>query len=292
MVFIVLGFIIYVFFFIFFPGIGAVLLRKRWARFRKLIHGYSKVPILEYDNLNLGRKFSFTGKLESFKSDDIVWLRSDTLSLCINLKNQDVYSLSGRKKNLIKSRWDSVSSLVEGTPFSVFGYLTYIKGVPYLTGAKNEDLIVVISEGERSIFEMLLEKGRDKNEVWNSYTPYSYITGVLSLIILAYFSYRTISNKTGAFFLLLAAGTPFYFVIPPGLFLYLKYRKLWDRSIRWAILRDLKLLKGDYYSSDIMRIKSKNRERLSLLFYLCGYLLNIFIAGIILFNIFQIIIYN
>lgn len=292
MFFMLFGALIYIIFFIFLPGVGAVTLRRRWYNFRELVYRYSSVPALEYYNLQPGELFSFNGKLESFKDDDVVWLKGETLSICIDLNKQDIYTLSKRKDQLYKSQWDSVSSLVEGTRFYVFGHLEYNRGVPYLVGSGNEDLLVVITDGNESIFEMLLKNGRDKNEMWNSYTPYTYITGVLILIILSYFSYRTSFNKTSSFFLLLAAGTPFYFIIPPGLFFYLYYRRLWDISVRWSILRDLKRLKGDYYSSNIMKSKSKSRERQSLLFYLLGYLLNMSIASLILYRMFQLIIFS
>lgn len=292
MIFIIIGSLVYISFFIVLPGFGAISLRNKWKNFRELVYSYSSIPSLEYDNLEKGELFSFKGKLESFKNDDIVWLKGETLSICINLNKQDIYTLSRRKDEVIKARWDNITSLVEGTMFFVFGHLEYVGGIPYLIGTENEDLLVIIGCEEDKIFESLIKNGRNKNEMWNSSTPYSYITGVLILIILSYFSYTTSSNKTGSFFLLLAAGTPFYFILPPGLFFYLEYRKYWEKSVRWSVLKDLKRLMGDFYSSDIMRRKSKSRERLSLLYYLLGYLTNLLIAGIILYKLFLIIIYN
>ncbi len=292
MIFAILGIIVYVVFFIFIPGFGAISLRRRWMKFRTLIHGYSTVPTLEYDNLIPGEPFSFKGRLESFKDDDIVWLKGESLSICINLNKQDIYTLSKSKDELRKSSWSDISSLMEGTQFFVFGSLMHLKGVPYLVGSEEESLLVVVSDSEENIFEMLLKKGRDKNEMWNSYSPYSYITGVFILIMFSFFSYKTSYIKFTSFFLLLAAGTPFYFILPPGLLLYLRYRRLWDLSVRWSVLSDLKKLRGDFYSSDIYRLNSKRCERKSLVLYLTGYILNIIIAGIILFKVFQLIIFN
>lgn len=292
MLFILLGGFIYISFFIFLPGVGAFSLRRKWDRFRELVFCYSSVPLLEYYNLKPGSTYSFKGKLESFKDDDIVWLKGETLSICIDLNKQDIYTLSGRTDELNKSHWSNISSIVEGTSFFVFGHLEYNLGIPFLVGSEEEALLVVICEDDNDIFKTLLRNGRNKNEMWNSYTPYSYITGVLILIIFSYFSFTTNSNKTPAFFLLLAAGTPFYFIIPPGLIFYLKYRSIWDQSIRWSILKDLKRLNGDFYSADLMKINSKSRERLSLLLYVLGYILNVSIAGIIIFKLFEYIIYN
>ncbi|MGL1892347.1 MAG: hypothetical protein OCD02_12015 [Spirochaetaceae bacterium] len=292
MTFIALGLFTYMAFFILIPGIGAVTLRRKWAKFRESVYISSEAPKLEYNNLVIGELFTFYGSLESFKSDDILWLKSENLSICIDLSDQEVYTIPNGKTEIDKSSWSSVSSIIEGTQFYVSGYLAYNKGVPYLVGDENSKLLVVICDNEEKILEKLLERGRNKNEMWNSYSPYSYITGIFVLIILSYFSYRTNSDKLESYFLLLAAGTPFYFILPPGLFFYLNYRRLWDLSVRWSILRDLKRLKDPNIISNNFKKISKSRERLSLLNYLLGYLLNIIIAGIILYKMFEYIIAN
>lgn len=292
MVYLLWGVFIYVMFFIVLPGIGAVSLRRRWDRFRKSLFRYSQVPVLGYNNLEPMKKFSFKGELESFRNDNVVWLRGETISLCIDLNKQNVYTLSKNSDKLIRTRWSNVSSLVEGTMFYVFGTLVYDSGIPYLVGNSSEELIVVVCDEDSNIYEDLFRKARDKNEIWNSFSPYLYITGVFILIILSYISYTSYSNKTWSYYLLLGAGTPFYFFIPPGLIFYLQYRKTWDKAIRYLILKDLKLLRGDFYGSEMMAKRSKSREIHSLLLYLLGYLVNTSIAGIILFRVYQLIIYS
>ncbi|QEN05019.1 hypothetical protein EW093_09955 [Thiospirochaeta perfilievii] len=292
MILVILGLVVYLLFFILIPGFGAISLRRRWSTFRNLLFKYSMVPALEYNNLVEGSSFSFCGLLESFKSDDIVWLKGESLSICINLKKLNIYTLSKNNDEVYKSQWRDISSLVEGTEFFVFGNLKYDGGVPYLVGSELEDLLVVVREGQGKIFDQLLAKGRDKNEMWNSYTPYAYITGVLILIILSYFSYKTSFNKINSFYLLLMAGTPFYFILPPGLFFYIKYRKSWDIALRYSVLSDLDRLKGRVERSSLFKKKSKVVEKLSLLLYVLGYLCNLIIAGIILFKLFQLIIFN
>ncbi len=288
----VLGTLAYIIFFIIIPGIGAVHLRRRWAAFRDLISVYTKLPVLEYHNIKLGEQYSFKGRLESIKADNILWLKGESLSININLKDQDIYTVSHTNESIYKTNWTDISSIIEGTQFIVFGFLTYKNGNPFLTGNEVEPLLVILSENEEVNFETLLVNGRDKNELWNSYSPYSYITGVLLLIIFSYFSYKTSFDKLISFYLLLIAGTPFYFIIPPGLIFYLKYRKLWDKSVRWSILSDLKKFRDDYYCADKYRKISKSRERVSLLYYLLGYICNISIAGVILYTAFQVILFH
>lgn len=292
MVYLFWGILVYMLFFILLPGVGAVSLRRRWTKFRKTLFSYSKEPMLEYFNLESTKKFCFKGELESFRDDNVVWLRGETLSVCIDLDKQYIYSLTKNSETLTRNRWSNISSLVEGTMFYVFGTLIYDKGVPYLVGSSSEDLIVVICDEDKNIYESLIRKGRDKNEIWNNFSPYLYITGVFLLIILSYISYTRYSNKTWSFYLLVAAGTPFYFIIPPGLMFYLQYRKMWDKALRFLILKDLKLLRGDYFTSEKMGLRSKSREVLSLLLYVAGYLVNTTIAGLILFKVYQMIIYS
>lgn len=292
MVYLFWGILVYLLFFILLPGIGAVSLRRRWTKFRKTLFSYSREPMLEYYNLESAKKFCFKGELESFRDDNVVWLRGETLSVCIDLDKQYIYSLTKNSESLKRNRWSNISSLVEGTMFYVFGTLIYDRGVPYLVGNNSEDLIVVICDDDKNIYEDLLRKARDKNEIWNSFSPYLYITGVFLLIILSYISYTSYSNKTWSFYLLVAAGTPFYFIIPPGLIFYLQYRKMWDKALRFLILKDLKLLRGDYFTSEKMGLRSKYKEITSLLFYVFGYLVNTTIAGLILFKVYQLIIYS
>lgn len=290
MIFILIGVLTYISFFVILPGIGAVATRRRWERIRNIIYKYSGSPYLTYKNLEKGKVFSFEGKLESFKSDDVVWLEGTSISLCLNLKGRDVFTISTDKTNLQMTSWKSFSSMMEGTKFFVIGTLVYINGIPYLEAPYNDQLIVVIHDSESDIITEIVEKARDKNEIWNSYSPYSFITGVFALIILSYFSYKSSYNKATSFYLLVAAGTPFYFILPPGLYFYLKHRKYWDRSLRLSVLRDLYILKGRIEYSLKFKSISKKMERFSLLLYLLGYLLNTVIAGTILYKMYQLLI--
>ena len=291
MMLVVVGIIIYLLFFIVLPGISAIELRKKWVNFRSNIFNYVNAKELTYNNILIGEKYCFKGRLESFKTDDVVWLKSESFSICLNLKNKNIFTVSNNNEELFKTNWSYISSIMEGTTFYVFGSLVYKNGVPYMEKGESE-LLVVLSEQDENVFESLLSKGRDKNEIWNNYAPYLYITGVLALIILSYIAYKTNFNKISSFFLLLIAGTPFYFIIPPGLYFYLKHRKSWDASLRLSVLSDLYKLKENNLKSNRYRVKSKSVERLSLLFYVAGYLLNIVLAGIILFKVFQLILFN
>lgn len=292
MFFILAGVGTYLLFFIFFPGGGVVITRRRWRNFRNLLYRYYQFPELTYKNLEEGKVFSFQGRLESFKNDDILWIKSETLSICVELAKVDIYSLYSRRGKLDKINWNQVSSMVEGTPFLIVGKLEYRNGIPYLVGSEEYPILVVIHDSSDKIFEYLIVKGREKSDMWNSYTPYSHITGVLILIILSYLAYRGYYNKTNSFYLMVIAGTPFYFILPPGLFFNLKFRRIWNYSIRFSVLRDLYKLHGNYLKANKYNRLAKSREKMSLLYYVCGYLLNITIAGIILFKMYQLLIYG
>ncbi|OQY37823.1 MAG: hypothetical protein B6229_07490 [Spirochaetaceae bacterium 4572_7] len=257
--FIILGLITYTLFFIFLPGVGTFSLRRKWGQFRNTVYRYSTLP---------------------------------RLSVCIDLKCQNIYTLHNGQEELVKNNWRNVSSIVEGTPFFIVGRLDYVGGIPFLVGDKKDPLLVLLHDSNSNIFEALIKKGRAKNDMWNSYSPYAYITGIFILIILSYFAYKSSYDKTNSFYLLVAAGTPFYFILPPGLIFYLMYRKLWDISIRLSVLRDLSKLKGKNLKMYKFNVMSKSREKWSLLFYLLGYIVNTLIAGFILFKMYQLLIYG
>lgn len=248
------------------------------------------LPSLNYENYSINSEFKFYGKLESFIDDNTLWLRGETLSLSINLKGNYIYRLGKSNKELEKVLWSNMSSIMEGTNFFVVGKLVYHNGTAYMVDSEKNPLTVVLYEDNSNLIHDLIVKGRDRNELWNSYTPYSYICGIFILIILSFFEYRSNSDKIISYYLLVAAGTPFYFFIPPGLIFYLIYRNLWEVSIRYSTLRDLARIRNKELSMKKYRRESKNRERLSLFFYLIGYVINIYIAGIIIFKMYQLLI--
>jgi hypothetical protein len=289
---IIIGFIVYVVFFLFIPGISAVLTRRKWVRFRALVQKYSKKNFLTYKNLELNKAYVFLGELESIKTDNLIWLKGETLSISIDLTKRDIFRLY-KDGGVEIARWENLTSLLEGAKFYIGGTLEYSRGAPYLRDTEDIPMLVVNYDDEdRNITRELLVKGRYKNELWNSVTPYSYITGVLILIILSYIAYKTNTNKVYSYYILLAAGTPFYFILPPGLIFYLQFRRLWSISFRFSILRDLYNLSGNLFKSMTFRNKSKFFEKSSLLFYLFGYIVNIILAGMILLRVFTLYIFR
>ncbi len=289
---IIIGLIVYLLFFLFLPGISAVMTRRKWTQFRGLVQKYSTMKILTYRNLELNNSYIFLGELESIKSDNLIWLKGETLSISIDLTKKDIFRLY-KDGGVEIARWENLTSLLEGSKFYIGGTLEYRNGAPYLKDKEDLPMLVVNYDDEDwDITRELLIKGRYKNELWNSFTPYSYITGVLLLIILSYVAYKTNTNKVYSYYILLAAGTPFYFILPPGLIFYLQFRKFWSISFRFSILRDLYNLKLNEKKNILFRSKSKFYENISLLFYLLGYVLNIILAGMILLRVFALYIFR
>lgn len=290
--FLISGVVTYILFFVLLPGISAVITRARWRKFRQSIIRSAEFQELNYNNCEIGNRYRFYGKLESFVNDNTVWLKGETLSISIDLTKISIFRLYKGDYKVDRTPWSSLSSIVEGADFFVTGVLEYVNGSPCLVSGDETPLNVVICDGQKKVVEELIIKARDKNELWNSYTPYLYITGVFILIILSYFAYKSSYDKTDSFYLLVAAGTPFYFILPPGLLFYLIYRSIWERSIRLSILGELSLLKGKKSRFERFGRKSKIRERASLILYLLGYLTNIIIAGFILLRMYQLLIYS
>jgi hypothetical protein len=84
-----------------------------------------------------------------------------------------------------------------------------------------------------------MRAGRNKNEYWNSITPYSYIAGLFSLLLVsAVFLVRPLFQLT-AMAACIALVTPLIPLIPPGLVCTLGYQRLWRKARLFRIYRDI-----------------------------------------------------
>lgn len=291
MVILLSGIMVYLVFFLLLPLSGAILVRRRWRIFRSRVVDMMELPFLEYGDIRSNRSgfYKLYARLEALKGDDEIWLKNESVSVCTNLKKSDIYLLSREdmEDTLVKTSWSELSTIVEGSHFFISGCLKKERGIPFLAPKEDKNLLVIIyDEGREDLTERIIKEGRQKNELWNTLTPYAYIIGVLSLIILSFISYKSSVSKIDSYLLLVAAGTPFYFVLPPGLFFYMIYRKKWQNARKFRELRDLFFLKKRVEISLACVRKARNNEVLALLLFILGYLLNVSIASVIIFKMY------
>ena len=253
------------FFFILIPGLGAFLVRSQWRKFRAAMIASSQYSRISYADLrgrkegaaeSLGR-FRFFGVLEAIQEDDVIWIRNGEIALSADMKGQRVYVLPSISALENEDReeqhdlappdemptmvpWEKLRSLPEGTRVFMAGLLCLEKGRGLFRAEEGGDLLVVFYEGEEeSILRRAIWNGRHRNEYWNPFTPASLAGGVLSALILAYISLKNPFTRIEAILSVGAAVVPLVPLLPPGVLLFMLYRRFWNRARFLRAERDL-----------------------------------------------------
>lgn len=247
-------------FFILLPGLGAVLVRRRWRLFRNSIIASRDYPLLDARNLASaegGGLFRFFGSLEAIEQDEVAWLKGESFRVPVSMRREELYILRGsplvqqsEPGQILPQRlqWDDVENLAEGTSFFVFGKLVRERGRKIFARDGNARLLVVAYEGRPEHFvSWAIWSGRQRNEYWNHVTPVSLLIGsLLYLILTIYLTNLPIQN----FWLavgLSAALVPVLPLFPPGIGLFLLYRRSWRRGRTQRAIRDVLALPLMYF---------------------------------------------
>jgi hypothetical protein len=85
-------------FYLLLPGIGFVVVRQNWRRFRRMLIDSTAFPYLDYSDLQKPMEqvegpFRFLGKLQAFEESGNIWLSSAKLSVKIDLSQTRVFTL-------------------------------------------------------------------------------------------------------------------------------------------------------------------------------------------------------
>jgi hypothetical protein len=241
-------------FYLLVPIAGAFVLRAQWRRFRLSIARLATLPYLRYRDVagaeREGRPqvgcFRLRGTIEAIEGPDKVWVRGREVSALVDLSRAPLYVLPpgssdarAEAGSIERLRWRSVSSLVEGTSIFVAGILVLEAGRPTFVDDADEALIAVCHDGnEGRLISRLIEGGRAPNEYWNSLTRISMALGLVAvsgLLLLL----RTSIFSTLRALIFLAGLSPVLPFAPPGLALFVLYRRLWRRALASRIERDL-----------------------------------------------------
>jgi hypothetical protein len=123
----------------------------------------------------------------------------------------------------------------------------------YLTDTADCPLTVIIYEGQaRDLIPGAIWSGRQRNEYWNLFTPWSLAFGSLLLFIHFYLIVRYPALHLPAVFTATLALFPLISLAPPGLFFYYLYRSLWRRGRQLRAVRDLLRIPTSLCASDEM----------------------------------------
>lgn len=266
--FLILG--LAVLFYLLIPGAGAFYVRSQWRDFRRRLNAASTYTIVEYAHLRAQEEgylgsFRAFGTLEAIQGDDIIWVRSGSLSLSVDMRRVSVFqlpTLSDQAREALIERnestlpdeapqkipWDKIFSLPEGTKVYVSGSLYGHQGQAVFRSDTNDPLTVVLYDGvEETILRRAIWGGRQRNEYWNQFTPASLAAGFLSLLILAYVLLRSPMMRLPALVSLSFSLIPVIPLLPPGVVLHFLYRRLWRRGRFLRAERDLVRLPLRYF---------------------------------------------
>ena len=251
------------FFYLLLPGLGAFVVRSRWRRFRSALVEASTCPRIDYGTLRSektgegGRRFRFIGALEAIQDDDLLWLRNRELSLSADMTGQKVFLLpsaptgaegpgdtpameSPPEEAPTEVSWDRVRSLPEGTRVFVAGSLESRDGRGVFRSRPGSELLVIFYDGdEESILRRAVWNGRQRNEYWNPFTPAALAAGTLTGMIFTYFFLKNPPSRISGILSVGAALVPVLPFLPPGIFAFLLYRRLWARARLLRAERDL-----------------------------------------------------
>ncbi len=248
-----------VLFYFIIPVGGAFYVRRMWRFFRRSLRASLDFPLAlpsftTYSgSLGLHR---FLGRLEAIEGSDRLWIRGPHGSLTADMKNAAVYNLTdpGRddqiydhlypyslpNESLTRMSWNDVFSLTEGTRLFLYGNLRVQNGRYCMESCREMPLTVIIfNEDPFTLVPRCIWSGRQSNEFWNFLTPWSILTGSLLLLIFSVWLFLNANNYRIQLISLFLSFLPVVLFLPPGVFFFNFYKRLWDRGRKSRAERDL-----------------------------------------------------
>ncbi len=236
-------------FFLAVPVLAALRVRAQWRSFRDRVAEVGRYPVLGYGDAaqaagggaDRGDRFRLYGSVEAIEGPDRVWVRGEGVSALVDLSSAPVYAAppgESEAGSVRRLRWGSISSVAEGTRVFVGGKLAAESGRPVFVDAPGEGLVFVIHDGDdEGLFPRLIVGGRSRNEYLNYATPLSVALGLIAVSVILVVA-RSSPFSTVRALVFLTGALPVLPFAPPGLFLFLAYRRLWRRALALRIERD------------------------------------------------------
>jgi hypothetical protein len=260
------------------PVAGTLISRHRWRVFRERFAYICGKQPLDYSAMrqNLNGEHYFIGNFEAITDNTTLWVKNDSLTAPVLLKNAQTYMapLGGKKRRVTvgekmyadadindfdpfaeaprRLNWNRISALTAGAKVFIGGALRQVDGRQVFTALKGQPLLVIFYEcSERALGAGIMRAGRYQNEYWNPVTPYALIGGFFSLVWIALMFFARPVYRTVVLSAITSLFGPLVPFLPPGLVFTLLYRHLWQRSCLYRVFRDavtlpLKYLKPEY----------------------------------------------
>jgi hypothetical protein len=250
------------------PIAGAFISRRSWRVFRRRFDELRLKPLLDYGAYRRGgdgELYRFIGGFESVTGEDTLWLRGGDLTVAAALGGAHTYMMmptkdippepgsidqgrgagpmdfsSGGEETPERIRWNRISALPGGVKVFVGGALVQKDGRPVFSSTREQPLLVIFYDGPDRAFPIrAIRAGRRHNEYWNSITPYSFILGAFSQIIMVMIFLPRPAFQLTALTAFIALFAPLFPLVPPGLLFTLIYQQLWRRARKLRSCRDL-----------------------------------------------------
>ena len=246
------------------PVVGAFIERNKWRSFRRRFGELRRKPHLDYANLvaNEGGEYRFHGVLESVSANGILWIRSDGLTVQADIRKARTYvfpNTGGEENPAVydpgleapeKISWDRISGLTGEVKVFVGGLLIKKEGRHIFASGPETPLMVIFYEGsEKALSVRTVRAGRHRNEYFNFLTPYAFILGAFSQILIAITYLSRPVYRSTLISALIAFFTPILPWIPPGILFTIIYRRLWFEARICRVYRDLARLPLAYFSA-------------------------------------------
>ena len=258
---------------------GAFVDRRSWRIFRRRFNDLRLKPILDYAAYTAGTQsgnggiYRFIGGFESVTEGHTLWIRSDDMTIPVSLAGAQTYVLPvadtvweaaqeaaqtaapprfptnyGRapegfdpgRETPEKIRWNRVASLTEGAKVFVGGGLVSRDDRRVFVSTRETPLLVIFYDGpDRALTARAIRAGRQSNEYWNRLTPYAFVLGAFSQIIMALLYLQRPIFRLTVITAFAAMFIPLFTLIPPGFLFTIFYRRLWWQARILRAYRDL-----------------------------------------------------
>jgi hypothetical protein len=258
------------------PVTGAFIERRRWRLFRRRFSELKRRPHLDYNTLVNSAEnmdFYFTGTFESIGSETLLWIRGKDLTVQADLRGARTYVFpnKGDKENFSvfdpgeeapeRIRWERISTLTGDAKVFVGGPLVKRGGRSIFASVPGIPLLIIFYEGpEKALAVRAIRAGRHKNEYFNLFTPFAFVLGAFSEIIIAVSLLSRPVQRLTMIYAFIALFTPLITWIPPGLLFTALYRRLWWRARLYRSYRDLARFPMEYFAKDEFECVLPNGE--------------------------------
>lgn len=243
-------------FYVAFPMAGAFVVRGGWRGLRRWLTAAAASPVVTFRALQEYRNdsgpFRLIGSLEAFEGRDTLWIGNEQVSVQVRIRGVEVYFLEhpdeggSPQEPPRKVNWTNLGVLPEGTRFLIWGYLSTSSPIPLFESKPGKPLLVLAFHGdETTVLERTLRDSRQVIEHWNPVTPISLLVGFGTLLLVAYWELRFPGSRALGLSALALALLPSTFFLPPGIFLFYWFSKLWAESRTLRATRDVLRFRGD-----------------------------------------------